>query len=132
MFVKDTRGYWYDVDEEFLKNKKIDPDKAREALIAERAEKRKKIIDLLSSLDRDDIEILHDKLIEFRPNIPDWSRPECIGRRPECISPRPDCIGINWGSSGGHPACDCKDGHPACDCSGAWERYYNWDWKVRR
>jgi hypothetical protein len=39
--VKDVRGYWYDVGEEALNHKKLDQEKARGVITAERAEKQK-------------------------------------------------------------------------------------------
>ena len=85
MYVRDSKGNYYEIGEAVLKNKKVDASKAREALVAERAEKRKKMIDFLSSLDEDEITILHDTLIGAS-----------TGRTPfDCRDP-------------GHAACDCK------------------------
>lgn len=114
MFIRDEHGNWYEMSAEALKGKKVDPEKVREAAIVERAEKTKKVLNILSSLDQDEREILCVEVIGQIPErlIPTWA------------SQRPDCIGINWGTSGGHPACDCACGHAACDCSSAWEQ----DW----
>lgn len=67
MFVKDLQGNWYEVSEKALADKKVDPDKAREAVAAERAEKRKKVLKLLSSLDRDERTIVCQKVLCSAP-----------------------------------------------------------------
>lgn len=63
MLVKDVKGKFYEVDEKVLSGKEIDEEKAMEAMAAERAEKRKKISEMLSKLDPTEYAILRDNLI---------------------------------------------------------------------
>lgn len=87
MYVKDLHGNWYEISDKTIKDKKVNPDKAREIVAAERAEKRKKVLKILSSLDQDERRILCDKILLHAP-----------GRLfPQRLPEGP----------GGHAACDC-------------------------
>ena len=58
MLVKDTKGIWYEVDEEVLKEKHVVFKKEHEITIAEFTEKRKKVIELVNNLDGDEKDIM--------------------------------------------------------------------------
>jgi hypothetical protein len=64
MYVKDINGDWCKVEESNLKGKQIDIEKSKEAIVAERAEKRKKIIDYVNALDNDELQILRSNLFD--------------------------------------------------------------------
>ena len=104
MFVKDPQGKWYEVDEKLLKDKQVNEAKAREAIIAERAEKRRKVIDVIASFDLEELAILRDQLLG-----------SIAGRIPTL-----DCVRRPWGGpywgAGGTPDCDCQAPTPNCDC----------------
>lgn len=114
MFMKDVHGDWYEVADAALKGKKVKADKVREARFEEVAEKHKKILAMLSALDQEESEMLCEEVLR---HIPENMVPSSAKLRPGGIGTH--CI--NWGSSGGHAACDCACGHAACDCSSAWE-----------
>ena len=62
MLVKDIKGVFYEVDEKTLKGKEVDQDKAYEAIAEEKAAKKKRIVDMLTKMDWDDISILRSTL----------------------------------------------------------------------
>jgi len=91
MFVHDNCGAWYEVADEHLKGKQVDPERVREITIATRAEKRKKIAELLTGLDEVDLDILTWELAA-RSNFP-WQgiKQQCSGGCPECHCPECGC-----------------------------------------
>lgn len=62
MYIKDMNGNCCEVEESNLKSKQNDIQKAKELIVAKRAEKRKKILDFLNALDNDELEILQYNL----------------------------------------------------------------------
>ena len=120
MFVKDTKGNWYEVEESLLKDKAVSAEKAREAFIAERAEKRQKVMAFLANTDQEELQILSDHLrsrstrgwhgtsraaVASGTAAPDCPPPDC----PDCndCADCPDCPA----PCGGPPDCaDCYGG----------------------
>jgi hypothetical protein len=74
MYIKDINGNWCKVEESNLKSKQIDIQEAKELIVAERAEKRKKILDFLNALDNDELEILQCNLSDKMQSIPSSAR----------------------------------------------------------
>ncbi|MCX7746420.1 MAG: hypothetical protein N2645_05975 [Clostridia bacterium] len=70
MYVKDLNGQWYSVDEEYLKDKKVNLEEAFEAIVSKRAEKRKNIVEALNKLDNEDIKILQGCIFELNASEP--------------------------------------------------------------
>ena len=107
MFLKDPAGNWYEVPDDVLKGKAVDEQRAREALATERAEKRKKIVDMISGLDADEMQILRGQL-GLRPGyrVP-VAGTDSIDCNCDCGDCNCDCSDCN---------CDCSDCN--CDCSG--------------
>lgn len=122
MFVQDVNGNWYEINEDQLKGKKIDNERVRETTAAIRAEKRKKVADLLTGLDSVDLNILADELAArsnlrsvgfggryfpgiFRADCPECQCPECQCPEcqcPECSCPEcscPECSSMPWWSN---------------------------------
>jgi hypothetical protein len=67
MLVSDLRGRWYKVEEDVLTGNEVDREKVLEVIAAERAEKRKKIVDYLSTLDQGDMNTLKGVLLRQQP-----------------------------------------------------------------
>ncbi|MCP5101827.1 MAG: hypothetical protein GY950_00525 [bacterium] len=66
MLVKDSKGKVYELDAKVLQGKEIEEEKAYEAMAAEKAAKKKKVIDMLSKMDQTEIGILKNTLLGGR------------------------------------------------------------------
>lgn len=116
MFVKDTKGKWYEVEEKALKNKEVDNEKFQEVIIAERAERRKKVTDMISQLDNQELSMLFGELLELGwGRFGGYWRPDA-GNCPECSCPECQC-----------PECQCPEcGCPECSCPECTDPSWNW------
>lgn len=107
IFVKDVRGQWYEIDENLLKDKQVDKEKSLEAIANERAEMRKKVIDMLSTLNPDELAILKDQLVGSSTLSSGERSRQMISKPGDC-----DC-----------QHCFCYCSHcTICDCGGATKR----------
>lgn len=85
MLVKDIKGTFYEVNDAALKGKEVEEEKAYEAMAAEKAMKKKKIVDMLSKMDRTDIQILYDTLLGRRRELIEESETALTPRQWDCL-----------------------------------------------
>ena len=97
MCFKETSSNVNKVEESSIKSEHIVIQKSKEAIVAERAEKRKKIMDFVNALDNDELQILQSNLLDRTQAIRTSGRPGCHNRNsPDCSRSElatiyPDC-----------------------------------------